>query len=106
MTESKYFFDSHGGLWEICSPEASGAEAFGPHLASRQVEYQPEWSTCTASSRWPHPPQIKHEDGWDWFIPAGPCTDPSGHLPGRDHVCVREGCGQVVLWPSATAVQP
>jgi len=31
------FFDSHGVLWVICSPDHPKAMAFGPHLAAHKV---------------------------------------------------------------------
>jgi hypothetical protein len=33
-----YFFDSHGGLWSICTSAHPSAEAFGPCFTARRVD--------------------------------------------------------------------
>lgn len=35
---TRIVFDSHGGMWQTCSPDASGAEAFGPKGSARRVQ--------------------------------------------------------------------
>ena len=54
------FYDSHGGLWENCSADDPGAEAFGPRGISRRVD-GPTWSEAKAAGR-------IYKDDWDFLL--------------------------------------
>jgi len=56
------FYDSHGGLWESCTADDPGAEAFGPRGISRQAE-GPTWAEANKAGRIYAP-----EEGWDYLL--------------------------------------
>lgn len=60
------FFDSHGGLWETCSPNAEGATAFGPTGSSRPVPTSPGFYTRAAEAG-----EIEYDEVTEWEFFTG-----------------------------------
>lgn len=59
------FFDSHGGLWEVCACDHARAEAFGPHLCAARVQGGPTYTDAKARGL------VVTEDGWDFLVVGG-----------------------------------
>ena len=59
------FFDSHGNAWTPCSPEAEGAEAFGPLGTARSVEVFRR--RCRREDFNPCATEIDEATGFEWL---------------------------------------
>ena len=75
----RYFFDSHGGLWKVCSPDEPGAEAFGPRWTSRpatEEEISGFWSCVYDEAGVPAPgANLYQETGsLGWHVEEGGWT--------------------------------
>jgi len=82
------FYDSHGGLWESCSADDPGAEAFGPRGISREVE-GPSWAEANKAGRVYAP-----EEGWDYLL-----EEPFFSEEGREALDLLPG-GRIIINPS------
>lgn len=56
------FYDSHGELWQICSPDAIGAEAFGPRYTAKRFS-GPTYTEAKKAGR-----IYECADGWAWLV--------------------------------------